>query len=181
MINFEANAAQVFLAEQYIKNTMLPINPIKVVGPKEERFKAMSVHFTSGRFGLAAERNDFGDLEPIAALEPLVYEWVTFPNGEHDDILDAVEKAVIAAAYGVEAGEISINPGSKSAKEKQKAYLLDATSQCDACKEETELLHPIGGNMLCATCYITLQRNTGGSDHDRIRSGMGMPSHRNMF
>jgi hypothetical protein len=171
LINFEENAAQIFLKEQYIQNTSLPVNGVRAVGPKEERFKAMSVHFTSGRFALAAYRGSDGELHVLPELEGLVYEWVTFPNGETDDILDGLEKMLLAAAYGAEPAEVGVNPSDFSAA-RIKAQ-DDGAQRCPACRKPADrIVFDPSGVGLCPSCMLIRMRNTQDNSHNRLRGGV---------
>ena len=58
----------------------------------------MSVTFEAARCQLAGCLSE-GQLQPLSGMEPFVDEWCSFPRGANDDTLDAVEKALEAAAY----------------------------------------------------------------------------------
>lgn len=171
LVFFETNAAQVYLEEQYIKETNLPIYGVKAVGPKEERFKAMSVHFTSGRFRVASYRDQLGNIQPMPNLEPFVYEWITFPRGEHDDILDSVEKALLGAAFGIEPAETVI---SQEQIARAQQTIPDNQNQCAACGRQVDFLYEFERYLICDECAARARRNSP-NDQYRLRQGLGMP------
>ena len=171
MINIEDNAAQKFIREMYEQESMLPVHGSKTKGNKTERFKAMSVHFTSGRFVLAGYYNESGDLKPLPELEPLVYEWVTFPTSDHDDILDALEKALELAVYGTDPEErvIELPEGARSRPPVTSALVEGKV--CEQCGETPDRVRQYEGYYLCGACMLQILRHRAGENSMRLRGG----------
>lgn len=94
-IHIEANAAQAFITQFLSENTDLPIRASNSSLPKNIRIANMATNFEFGRVLLAGMIGENG-IEPIPQLVPFVDEWCNFPDGDHDDTLDAVEKAIEA-------------------------------------------------------------------------------------
>lgn len=71
-----------------LRNTSLPIRPVKHGRKsKGERFqRQMAPLFMSGRMWVTDQHDEF--------IKHFIDEWLTFPNGEHDDCLDAVYMAM---------------------------------------------------------------------------------------
>jgi len=84
-INIESQAYQLSLVQNLMKESNLPVVGSKTVQDKTARMQAMAPHFENGRIRV---RRDMRQLEA---------EYLAFPRGAHDDMLDATEKAVEAA------------------------------------------------------------------------------------
>ena len=85
-IGIEDVAYQKALVQQASRLPSMPmILPQRARGNKEERILAMSPVFQRGRMRIRNEYWDFID------------EWSSFPNGKHDDTLDATEIAIRTA------------------------------------------------------------------------------------
>ncbi len=79
----ESNALQgMLIAQPLIKKTLLPILPRKTVIKKVARILAMTPYFETKKLVVRRELREFID------------EYLQFPDGEHDDQLDALEMAV---------------------------------------------------------------------------------------
>jgi predicted phage terminase large subunit-like protein len=78
-IRIEDVAYQAALAQQLFQATNLPIAPSSPGQlNKQARIVGLSPHFESGRIRVRDDMSEF------------IREYATFPEGEHDDILDAV-------------------------------------------------------------------------------------------
>jgi len=84
----ESNASQVFVAEMVQKTTNLPIKKVPSVTSKELRFMSMSALFEAGRI-LIPGTKDADTVMPREEFKAFKDEWALFPNGKHDDTLDA--------------------------------------------------------------------------------------------
>jgi hypothetical protein len=168
----EDNAAQKFIRELYEQQSMLPVKGSKTRGNKTERFKAMSVHFTSGRFVLAGYYDETGTLKPLPELEPMVYEWVTFPTSDHDDLLDALEKALEVAVYGTDPEErvIELPEGARS-RPPMVSALVEGKA-CEQCGQTPDRVRVYEGYYLCSTCLVQIYKHRFASEHMRLRGGI---------
>jgi predicted phage terminase large subunit-like protein len=91
VIGIEDVAYQRALPQQVLSQEILPIKPIKRVGDKVTRIIGISPFFENGMIkvpGTHMELDNFRD------------EYLHFPRGRHDDILDALEIAVNLARTG---------------------------------------------------------------------------------
>jgi len=105
LIGIESNAAQSFLA-QLAKGEGLPIRPLPSQERKEARFYRLLPLFESGKLLF---RGSEGEL--VASLRPLRDELLSFPDGEHDDTIDALVKAVEVSSYpGSPTASVAISP-----------------------------------------------------------------------
>jgi predicted phage terminase large subunit-like protein len=103
-VNIESVHAQRFLLQE-AQDRGLPVTGVDQSMTKEDRLIQLSVPFESDRIRLI----NF-DTDPQKGLDDrwdeLVQEWIAFPDGTHDDMLDAVELALrninIGATYGGE-------------------------------------------------------------------------------
>jgi len=103
-VNIESVHAQKFLLQE-AQSRGLPVAGVEQSLKKEDRLIQLSVPFESDRIRLI----NF-NTPPEAGLDDrwdeLVQEWIAFPDGSHDDMLDAVELALrnidIGATYGGE-------------------------------------------------------------------------------
>jgi len=91
-IAIESNAYQKAMSQQLRQMSMLPVVETKTTKDKITRMIALSPHFENGRIRIKKDMTE------------LIDEYLKFPRGEHDDMLDALEIAVRSAA---------ISPGSK--------------------------------------------------------------------
>ncbi len=79
----ESNALQgLLIVRPLLKQTMLPIIPRETVKKKHVRINAMGPYFETKRLMVRRDQHDF------------ISEYVQFPDGEHDDMLDALELVV---------------------------------------------------------------------------------------
>jgi predicted phage terminase large subunit-like protein len=84
-IRIENQFYQIALVQTLMEESGLPVVGSRATGDKTTRIVAMSPHFENGRIRV---RRDMHELEA---------EYLAFPRGAHDDLLDALEKAVEAA------------------------------------------------------------------------------------
>ena len=77
----ESNAFQVALP-QALREGMLPIVQVKQHRDKLWRLMELAPHFENGRIRIHRQNH-----------EDLIHEYLQFPKGEHDDILDALHLA----------------------------------------------------------------------------------------
>ena len=84
-IAIESNAYQQALPQQLKKTSMLRIKEVKRTKDKVTRITSAFVHFENGKILLP--ENHF-------ELENFINEYVYFPQGKHDDMLDSVELAI---------------------------------------------------------------------------------------
>ena len=84
-IAIESNAYQQALPQQLKKTSMLPIKEVKRTKDKVTRITSAFVHFENGKIVLPENHPE---------LENFINEYVYFPQGKHDDMLDSVELAI---------------------------------------------------------------------------------------
>lgn len=84
-VAIEEVAYQLSLVQALMRESSLPVVRSKSTGDKTARIMAMGPHFENGRIRV---RRDMRELET---------EYLAFPRGAHDDLLDALEMAVAAA------------------------------------------------------------------------------------
>jgi predicted phage terminase large subunit-like protein len=87
----ESNQSQRFLTQE-AESEGLRVTKIYNTDNKEDRLVQMSIPFSNKSVRLV----DWGD----DRFQPLVDEWLAFPEGSHDDTLDATEIAVSQANLG---------------------------------------------------------------------------------
>ncbi len=96
VITIEAIAAQSLFTRYMFQGANLPIRESTTRFPKEVRYLSLVPLFSSGRIRIRGQLTAEGVLEPADSVKDFVDEWTNFPSG-HDDVLDAVQKAVEAA------------------------------------------------------------------------------------
>lgn len=84
-IGIESNAYQKALPQQLKETTMLPIKELNRTKDKVTRISAGFVHFENGKVLLP---------KTLPELENFINEYVYFPQGKHDDMLDSMELAL---------------------------------------------------------------------------------------
>ena len=84
-IGIESNAYQKALPQQLLENTMLPIKEVNRTKDKVTRISSGFIHFENGKVLLPDKHPE---------LENFVNEYVYFPAGKHDDMLDSMELAL---------------------------------------------------------------------------------------
>ena len=84
-IAIESNAYQQALPQQLKKTSMLRIKEVKRTKDKVTRITSAFVHFENGKILLPENHSE---------LENFINEYVYFPQGKHDDMLDSVELAI---------------------------------------------------------------------------------------
>ena len=84
-IAIESNAYQQALPQQLKKTSMLPIKEVKRTKDKVTRITSAFVHFENGKIILPENHPE---------LDNFINEYVYFPQGKHDDMLDSVELAI---------------------------------------------------------------------------------------
>lgn len=82
----EDNVYQAAFVQQVVENTFLPVKGIKTTKDKSTKMMAIAPYFENGKI-LVRNTREHG-------IDSFISQWVQFPYAEHDDILDAVEKAV---------------------------------------------------------------------------------------
>ena len=103
-VNIESVHAQKFLLQE-AQDRGLPVTGVDQSMSKEDRLIQLSVPFESDRIRLINFNTD-----PQQGLDErwdeFIQEWIAFPDGTHDDMLDGVELALrnidIGATYGAE-------------------------------------------------------------------------------
>jgi len=85
VINIESNAYQAAINQQLMLTTTLPIRESNTTKDKITRIATMAANFENGRVQIKK------------GLDVFEREWLEFPNGKHDDTLDATEKALEVA------------------------------------------------------------------------------------
>lgn len=96
-IAIESNAYQMAVVQQLRMETGLPIIPQRATRDKVTRLMGLGVDFENGRFVLRRGLNDF------------VREFVDFPDGTHDDQLDALWHARERLRWATRALDIDID------------------------------------------------------------------------
>ena len=91
-VNIESVHAQQYLLQE-AQDRGLPVQGIDQNASKESRLIQLSVPFESGRIKLC-NFNESPENGPEARWDDFASEWVAFPDGSHDDLLDAVEIAL---------------------------------------------------------------------------------------
>jgi predicted phage terminase large subunit-like protein len=84
-IGIESNAYQKALPQQLLENTMLPIKEVNRTKDKVTRISSGFIHFENGKVLLPEKHYE---------LEHFINEYVYFPTGRHDDMLDSMELAL---------------------------------------------------------------------------------------
>lgn len=84
-IAIEANAYQAALSQHLLEKSLLPVSPVIHRRDKWSRALALSAHFETGRVFLQE------------GMEELIEELTAFPQGGHDDLIDALSLAMGAA------------------------------------------------------------------------------------
>ncbi len=97
-INIESvHAQQYFLTAA--KDAGLPVHGVDQNASKEDRLIQLSIPFENDTIRLVNFENDVADgLD--ARWDQFAQEWIAFPDGTHDDMLDAVELALRGLSIG---------------------------------------------------------------------------------
>ena len=101
-IVIEAGAQQLYFVEYVQNNTMYNISiPDKNWhrSDKKIKFESSAAHFNAGRALLPGYKDDLGRWTVVQEFKPFIEEWVAFPDGLHDDTVDAVS-GVISSLIG---------------------------------------------------------------------------------
>lgn len=97
LIGIESVAYQRALAQQVGEIAFLPIDEVQSTANKETRIKASSVHYENGRVFLP---------EDLAVTDDFINEYVQFPKGQHDDLIDCMD-----IVFGLVRGSsVNVNP-----------------------------------------------------------------------
>jgi predicted phage terminase large subunit-like protein len=88
VIAFEATGFQKGVAQQVLSDTLLPIKLITPLKDKVSRIRALSPYFESGKLLIGRAMPEFEE------------EYVRFPRGQFDDLLDALATAMEVAVTG---------------------------------------------------------------------------------
>jgi predicted phage terminase large subunit-like protein len=97
-INVESvHAQQYFLSAA--KDAGLPVHGVEQSLKKEDRLIQLSIPFENGDIRLI-NFDAPGDDGPEDRWQQFVQEWIAFPDGTHDDMLDAVEIALRGLSIG---------------------------------------------------------------------------------
>jgi predicted phage terminase large subunit-like protein len=86
VMGLESNFYQRALSQDLIDSTTLPIREIKHIRDKQERIMST--------VGVYAEQGKFFIKQNLPLKDALLAEWLDFPNGVHDDCLDAIATAL---------------------------------------------------------------------------------------
>lgn len=89
-IGIENNAYQQALPQQLKETSILPIKEVNRTKDKVTRILSGFVHFENGKVLLPDKKSE---------LENFINEYVYFPHGKHDDMLDSMELALQLAKY----------------------------------------------------------------------------------
>ena len=89
-IGIESNAYQQALPQQLKETSMLPIKEVNRTKDKVTRISSGFVYFENGKVLLP---------ETHPELDNFINEYVYFPNGKHDDMLDSMELALQLVKY----------------------------------------------------------------------------------
>lgn len=89
-IAIESNAYQKALPQQLKETSMLPIKEVNRTKDKVTRISAGFVHFENGKILLPNSHIE---------LENFINEYIYFPQGKHDDMLDSMELALQLVNY----------------------------------------------------------------------------------
>jgi len=104
----ESNQSQRWL-QQELKDQGLPANPVQNTRNKEERILQISVPLERGTVQLLNR-----DVDPSLGydpkFQPLVQELLSFPDGAHDDMADALQIAVDNAPLGSNTNFMGADP-----------------------------------------------------------------------
>jgi len=84
-IGIESNAYQKALPQQLLENTILPIKEVNRTKDKVTRISAGFIHFENGKVLIPENHQE---------LKNFINEYVYFPQGRHDDMLDSMELAL---------------------------------------------------------------------------------------
>jgi len=84
-IGIESNAYQSALAQNLKETSMLPVKEINQTKDKETRIISGFIYFDQGKILLPEKHPE---------LENFINEYVYFPKGKHDDMLDSMESAL---------------------------------------------------------------------------------------
>lgn len=87
LILVEDNVYQAAFVQQISSDTWLPVKGVRTTKDKSTKMMAIAPHFENGKVLLRRATEGLG-------IDTFIQQWVQFPFGEHDDCLDAVEKAV---------------------------------------------------------------------------------------
>lgn len=98
-IAIESNAYQRALP-QWLRRGLLPVIQVKQTTDKIQRLTGLGPYFENGTIRVNISRED------------LILEYLQFPKGEHDDILDALNLALHAARRYIEPGATIFEPPS---------------------------------------------------------------------
>lgn len=82
LIYLEENGYQVALKEQVLSEQLLPIKPVKNYSDKYTRIISLTPHFWNGKIYTDKKDTDF------------IEEYMEYPDGAHDDQLDAFEMSI---------------------------------------------------------------------------------------
>lgn len=96
-IFIEANQAQDFFVQE-ASNQGLNVAPVKTTTKKEDRLVQLSIPFENGSIQLVNRDVDV-NLGYDSRWKDFVSEWLAFPSGGHDDMLDAVEIGAQSIAF----------------------------------------------------------------------------------
>ena len=84
-IGIESNAYQSALAQNLKETSMLPVKEINQTKDKVTRIISGFIYFEQGKILLPEKHPE---------LENFINEYVYFPKGKHDDMLDSMESAL---------------------------------------------------------------------------------------
>jgi predicted phage terminase large subunit-like protein len=80
-LNIESVAYQAAFTREMLRYTSLPAHPVYPDSDKVSRARAVAIRYEAGKIY---------HLRGAPGIEPLEDEQVAFPNGEHDDLVDAL-------------------------------------------------------------------------------------------
>ena len=108
----EKNAYQLALSQHLISTTDIPVVPVQTTKDKVTRMIALSPYFQNGRIKIKESFHDF------------ITEYLHFPKGEHDDMLDALDLAMsdIKKGYQIEDDLVPVGIDIYKPSLKQKIY-----------------------------------------------------------
>ena len=68
---------------------------------KETKFATLAGHFNTKRVLLPGIPDELGSFEPLDKFQVFIDEWITFPDGLHDDTLDAIAGVTSRLVSGI--------------------------------------------------------------------------------
>lgn len=107
-IHIESNAAQRFFLDE-CESEGLNVSPVHNTQNKEERLLQLSIPVENDSLKFVNR-----EIDPQLGYDPrwqdMVQEWIAFPEGNHDDLIDSIEIAMNAIDVGGRTSILGANP-----------------------------------------------------------------------